>query len=110
MVQGAAAQSAFEITILSSRPDMVSGGDAVVQVRLPSTAPVQQVTVLRNRVDVTSAFVPGSGTTLHGLVGGLKDGVNTLAVATRVAGEVSATLFNTYCHDIRLLPGVPGSV
>jgi hypothetical protein len=36
MVQGAAAQSAFEITILSSRPDMVSGGDAVVQVRLPS--------------------------------------------------------------------------
>ena len=34
VLQGAAAQSLFEIKILSSRPDSVSGGDAVVQVRV----------------------------------------------------------------------------
>ena len=51
--QGALAQS--EIKVLSSRPDSVSGGDAVIQVRIPSNVSVQQVVVLRNGADVTGA-------------------------------------------------------
>ena len=48
--------------------------------------------MLRNGVDVTSAFAPAGGTTLHGLVSGLTDGVNTLAIATRTGGEASTRI------------------
>ena len=46
----AAAQS--EIKVLSTRADSVSGGDAVIQVRVPPAVSALDVTVLRNGVDV----------------------------------------------------------
>ena len=52
--QGAIAQ---QIQVLSSRPDTASGGDAVIQVGVPAGLSTQQVTILRNGSDVTSAFV-----------------------------------------------------
>src|SRR4029434_9514917 len=67
----ATAHAQSEIKVLSSRPDSVSGGDAVIQVRVPPNVSVLQVVVLRNGVDVTSAFVAKDLTTLDGLVGGV---------------------------------------
>ena len=79
----ATAYAQSEIKVLSSRPDSISGGDAVIQVRIPSSVPVLQVVVLRNGVDVTGAFVAKDLTTLEGLVGGLNVGANVILVKTQ---------------------------
>src|SRR5262249_10603394 len=53
----ASAQSTlFDITILSSRVDTVSGGDALAQVRVPASTPQSDVFVRLNGRDVTSGF------------------------------------------------------
>jgi hypothetical protein len=57
---GATAQ---QIQVLSTRADSVSGGDAVIQVRVPSGVSVLDVAVLRNGVDVSNAFVATDLTT-----------------------------------------------
>ena len=75
-----------EIKVLSSRADSASGGDAVIQVRVPLGVSVLQVDVLRNGVEVTGAFVATDLTTLRGLVSGLNVGPNViLARSVRLA-------------------------
>ena len=64
------------IATLSSRPDRVSGGDVLVEVRQDDDAAVP---VTLNGADVTAAFQPGPHHTRIGLVGGLKLGPNILA-------------------------------
>ena len=67
----AAAQS-FHITILSSRPDMVSGGDALARVDVPADVPLDQVAVKLNGHDVSGALHPDpTAHALTGLVTGL---------------------------------------
>ncbi len=83
---------AQQIQVLSSRPDTVSGGDAVIQVGLPAGISALQVTILRNGSDVTSAFVAADLRTLQGLVSGLNVGFNTLLATSRVDGHVIAKL------------------
>jgi hypothetical protein len=48
--------SSLAISVLSSRPDQVSGGDTLVRVDVPRTVPLGQVTITRNGVDVTDKF------------------------------------------------------
>ncbi len=68
----------LEIAVLSNRADLVSGGDALVQVVLPDTVGASEVRVDLNGADVTSSFaVRGDGRFL-GLVGGLQVGRNEL--------------------------------
>jgi hypothetical protein len=69
------AQSALTISVLSSRPDMVSGGDALIRIN----APLDSLTVTLNGRDVTSGFKLDNATqTSVGLVEGLRVGANTL--------------------------------
>src|ERR1700688_3540530 len=76
-----AADQKFQITVLSSRPEMVSGGDALVQVAVPPDAALDQATVRLNGQDVSAMFHPDAAAhSLKGLVTGLKVGENTLAV------------------------------
>ena len=82
---GATAQ---QIQVLSTRADSVSGGDAVIQVRVPSGVSVLDVAVLRNGVDVSNAFVATDLTTLQGLVSGLNIGPNTILAKTRSTGSI----------------------
>ena len=72
-VSAAAGTSA--IRVLSGPADMVSGGDALVEID-PGTAS-GKVTVALNGTDVTSTFV-ATDAKLRGLVTGLKQGKNTL--------------------------------
>ena len=72
-----------EITVLSSRPDAISGGDAVIEVRLSNGVSTQQIVLLRNGVDVTDVMVPTNATTARGLVGGLPVGDSVLSVGLR---------------------------
>ena len=73
-----AAADSIDLTVLSSRPDQVSGGDALVRVDAPRGL-LDKLMVLRNGDDVTDDFTR-DGDALHGLVTGLHTGENTLAV------------------------------
>ena len=76
-----AAAESVDIEVLSSRPDQVSGGDALVRVDAPPGLR-DKLAVLRNGDDVTDAFET-RGNHLVGLVEGLGNGENTLAVHCR---------------------------
>ena len=75
----------LSIEVLSSFPELVTGGDALVKITGVSTAP--RVTV--GGRDVSSAFVADGSSGWIGLVDGLVDGENALAVS---AGGGYATL------------------
>ncbi len=71
------------IETLSSRPDMVSGGNALLRVDVPGQMPLDQLVVKLNGSDVTSTFhADQAAHTLTGLVSGLANGANDLAVFT----------------------------
>src|SRR5216684_3427716 len=75
--------SNFEIVTLSNRADLVSGGDALLEVRVPKNMPLNKVRLSLNGHDVTGAFTANAAArTLRGLVSGLVDGRNDF-----VAGE-----------------------
>jgi len=93
-----AANPAPTVSVLSSKPDMVSGGDALVAVDVPKRVKVSKVKVRRNGRDVTADLAPAvdDPRRLVGLVGGLKDGANH--VTARVQGSsrsTDRTLFNS---------------
>src|SRR5690349_931222 len=44
------------LTVLSGRPDMVSGGDALIEVKLPPGTPASKLEVTLNGRDVTKVF------------------------------------------------------
>ena len=73
--------SEFAIAILSSRPDMVSGSDALVEISVPEHVALNKPKVRVNGQDVTSELHPKVGShALLGLIGGLKPGDNSLEV------------------------------
>jgi hypothetical protein len=90
-VLGAAGEP-LTVATLSSRPDMVSGGDALVEIRgariQPGVAP--NVSVKVNDRDVSAVFHPNAERkSLTGLVDGLKPGRNTIVAK---AGSQTARL------------------
>ena len=71
--------SNLEIVTLSNRADLISGGDALVEVRVPKQASLAKVKVKLNGTDITGSFTPNAAArTLRGLVTGLVDGRNDL--------------------------------
>jgi Tannase-like family of unknown function (DUF6351) len=83
------ADAGLAIEVLSSRPELVTGGNALVRISGAAEAP--RVTVGGN--DVSSAFRRDAKGGWLGLVDGLKDGANPL-VAGAGGKEVTATLVN----------------
>ena len=73
----------FEIRALSTRPAMVSGGDVLLQITVPSNVPLNDVRVSLNNEDITDVFRPGAAAgSLVGLVDGLRLGRNTVVVSS----------------------------
>ncbi len=73
------AAQALAISVLSTRPDMVSGGDALVRID-SSGIDLANVRIVLNDRDITTAFATSVDShSLQGLVEGLQDGANTLA-------------------------------
>jgi hypothetical protein len=67
----------FEIRTLSNRADLISDGDALVEVQVPKTVPMDKVKLTLNGKDVADAFVAdASARTLRGVVSGLAEGTN----------------------------------
>jgi hypothetical protein len=68
----------FEIVTLSNRADLISGGDALVEVRVPKGVALNRVKVRLNGSDITSSFTP-YGRALRGLVVGMVPGRNDVS-------------------------------
>jgi hypothetical protein len=98
LLAGWVSSNASEITVLSSRADMVSGGDALVSVRplTPSGDPATPANarVTLNAADVTASFSITSEGKLLGRVTGLVDGNNRLQVFGSGLRPADLTLTN----------------
>src|SRR5262249_18238100 len=68
-----------QIKTLSNRADMISGGDALVEIVLPPGAKPDALHVALGTQDVTSQFAPRAGGRIIGLVTGLAEGPNILS-------------------------------
>jgi uncharacterized tannase-like protein DUF6351 len=67
----------FELVTLSNRADLVSGGDALVEVRVPINVPLKKVTLWLNGHEVTGAFQTNEAArTMRGVLTGLVNGEN----------------------------------
>jgi hypothetical protein len=82
----------LEIRTLSSRADLVSGGDTLLAVSVPPGTRVDQLTVTINGRDVTSKLSrDGESDEFRGLVDGLAIGTNKVVAKTRTP-KADATL------------------
>src|SRR5882672_7337034 len=74
----------FEIRTLSNRADLISGGDALVEVQVPGHVTPDAVVISLNGHDTTAAFTRNTAArSFRGLVSGLADGRNTLEAGAR---------------------------
>src|SRR5262252_430825 len=78
----------FTIRTLSNRADLISDGDALVEVLAPQDVPLKKVTFALNGTDVGGAFVVDEATrTFRGVLTGLKVGANDFAVGSNGNGK-----------------------
>jgi Tannase-like family of unknown function (DUF6351) len=78
----------FEIRTLSNRADLISGGDALVEVTLPSKLKLKHVTLLLNGRDVTATFrADASERVLRGVLTGLVQGNNEFVADSNGQGN-----------------------
>ena len=91
-----AAQANLQLRVLSNpRPDMVSGGDVLIQIDIPAGLAARDVRVTLNNADVTAAFrADAAGRALTGFVTGLANGSNALAAAAGGRSGATVTVVN----------------
>jgi len=88
----AAAKSPDDLDIItvSTRPDTVSGGNVLVRINVPRGVAINDLIVLLNGENITSAFRPeAGGHSLLGLVDGLNVGENSLVAKAIDANNVT---------------------
>ena len=88
-----AANTTLQIVVLSNRADLVSGGDALVEVVLPAKTNPDKVKVDVDGQDVTSAFALRADGRFYGLVTGLRVGQNKVT-ARGPSGAARLTVTN----------------
>jgi hypothetical protein len=86
---GAAPAHALEIEVLSSRADLVSGGDALVRI---SGADAQGLTVKLGSKDVTSQFAKRANGEIGALLGDIPNAKATLTATTAKGNGAKLTL------------------
>ena len=86
VVAGAAA-SGPQSLVLSNRADLISGGDALVEIKWPTGTKVTSARIALNDVSITSAFAQRRNGRYMGLVTGLRSGENVLTVRLPRAGS-----------------------
>ncbi len=74
----------LEISALSTKPELASGGDILLRIAGPATLTARNLVVRVNGTDVSAAFKPAPGTPgLVGLVTGLNLGPNAIQASMR---------------------------
>ena len=69
-------RSPLEIRTLSSRADLVSGGDALIAVKVPAGTRADQLTVALNGKDLTRLSFDAASSEYRGVIDGLAIGTN----------------------------------
>ena len=78
----------FEIRTLSNRADLISDGDALVEVQVPKDVPMHQVTLTLNGADVGAAFVADAvARTFRGVLQGMVAGENLFVADANGLGK-----------------------
>src|SRR5258708_14151250 len=78
----------FGISTLSTKPDLVSGGDVLVRIDVPRKVSLQSVRVELNGRNISGAFrADAAAWTLTGLATGLRVGKNSLDASVRGKGH-----------------------
>jgi len=89
-----AASGQFEIVTLSNRADLISGGDALVEVRVPKSVAPSQVRLSLNGRDVTGAFrADPTARVMRGVLTGMVPGRNDF-LADSKGRRASLTITN----------------
>src|SRR5438093_11339725 len=89
-----AASGQFEIVTLSNRADLISGGDALVEVRVPKSVGPSQVRLSLNGRDVTGAFrADPTARVMRGVLTGMVPGRNDF-LADSKGRRASLTITN----------------
>jgi len=84
--------SGTTLQVLSTRADMVSGGDALMEVKLPTGAAAAMLKVSVGAADVSSAFTTRADGRTVGLVTGLANGANTVTATASDSSFAGASL------------------
>ncbi len=84
----------LSIVVLSGRPDLVSGGSALVAITLPSRSEAKHVKVAVGGRNVRMAFAFRGDGRFEGLVTGLKLGSNVLQATLKSGWATRITLIN----------------
>lgn len=82
------------IEVLSNRADLISGGDALVEIRLDQDQPIAGLRVSLNGRDISTAFARRDNGRVMGRVEGLQVGTNSLTANLPGAGEARHTIRN----------------
>ena len=78
----------FDIVTLSNRADLISGGNALVEVSVPRNVPLHQVKLFLNGTDITASFVTNAAErTMRGVVTGLVVGTNEVIADSNGRGN-----------------------
>src|SRR5467141_3645785 len=86
--------SNFEIVTLSNRADLISGGDALVEVRVPKSVALNQVRLSLNGRDVTAMFrVDSTARVMRGVLTGMVPGRNDFLAESK-GRRASLTITN----------------
>jgi hypothetical protein len=84
----------LQINVLSNRADLISGGDALVQIVIPTGVSPASVKVTLGGNDITKEFAVRPNALYEGLVTGLVNGANVLKATASGAGSASITITN----------------
>src|SRR5258708_27020259 len=100
--------SNFEIVSLSNRADLISGGDALLEVRVPKNMPLNKVRLSLNGHNVTGAFTANaSARTLRGVVSGLVEGRNDFVAGESQSGREARLVITNHPIGGPVLLGSP---
>src|SRR6478735_7034660 len=100
----------FEIHTLSNRADLLSDGDALVQVQVPKNVPMKNVMLTLNGADVGDQFVANEDNrTLRGLLTGMAPGENTFVADANGNGNGRPWASLTLTNHVRGGPILLGS-
>lgn len=86
--------SPLSVKVLSNRGDMLSGGDAFVQIVPPAGTAASNLVVQLNGTDISTAFALRADGRVTGVVTGLANGTNTLVAKASDATSATLTLTN----------------